>query len=141
MKKIILAFTVLMMMLAGQTFAQSYKVIVNNSNSISSLSKKEVSLMFLKKKNKWDNGIAVSPVDMKVNSSTREAFTKEVHNKKVSAIRSYWQQAIFSGVATAPTEKGSDKEVIEYVKSNTGAIGYISSASASNGVKVVHIIN
>nr|WP_321406371.1 substrate-binding domain-containing protein [uncultured Carboxylicivirga sp.] len=141
MKKIILLFTFMLIVFTGETLAQSYKVIVNNTNSISTISKKDISQIFLKKKTKWENGVAIVPVDLTINSTTRELFTTEVHNKKISAIRSYWQQAIFSGAATAPIEKGADKEVIEYVKNNAGAIGYISGSSDASGVKVITISN
>lgn len=141
MKNILLIFAFLMVFSIGETIGQSYKVIVNNSNMVTSISKKDVSNMFLKKKSKWGNGNAIIPVDQKIGSSTRESFTTEIHNKKVASIRSYWQQAIFSGVATAPVEKDSDSEVIEYVKSTPGAIGYISSTTNAQGVKVVSISN
>lgn len=139
MKRNIIAILVLIFMISGIASAQSYKVIVNNSNSISSLSKKEVSDLFMKKTTKWSSGVTVAPVDLVANSSVREAFSLSIHNKAVSAIRNYWQQAAFSGAATAPPEKSNDNEVIEYVKKNPGAIGYISSGTSADGVKTISI--
>lgn len=139
MKRNIIAIFILMFMISGFASAQSYKIIVNNSNSVSSLSKKEVSDLFMKKSTKWPSGVAVTPVDLVANSSVREAFSSNVHNKAVSAIRNYWQQAAFSGAATAPPEKSNDNEVIEYVKRNPGAIGYISSGASADGVKTISI--
>ena len=66
------------------------------------------------------------PVDLNESSKTRENFTKEIHGKKVSAIKAYWQKQIFTGRGVPPPEKSSDKEVLEYVEKNEGAIGYIS---------------
>lgn len=139
MKKILTILIALMVVMIGNSYAQSYKVIVNNSNSISSLSKKEVSDLFMKKTTKWSSGVTVAPVDLVANSSVREAFSLSIHNKAVSAIRNYWQQAAFSGAATAPPEKSNDNEVIEYVKKNPGAIGYISSGTSADGVKTISI--
>jgi ABC-type phosphate transport system substrate-binding protein len=115
--------------------AQSFKVIVNNSNSSTSLSKKEISDFFLKKKTKWADGQKVVPIDQKAKSDARKGFTDGVHKKSVSAIKSYWQQAVFAGKGTPPTEKPSDEEVIKYVSQNSGAIGYVSSAADISGVK------
>lgn len=117
--------------------AQSYKVIVNSSNSVSSVSKSELSDLFLKKKAKWASGQSVSPVDLSAKSSIRESFSQEILGKSVGAIKSYWQQFVFAGKGTPPVEKNSDNEVIEYVKSNEGAVGYISSGGNTAGVKVV----
>jgi hypothetical protein len=44
----------------------------------------------------------------------------------VSAVESYWQQAIFSGRSVPPLEKASDAEVLAFVRANPGAVGYVS---------------
>lgn len=119
--------------------AQSYTVIVNKSNSVSSLSKKDASALFLKKSKKWDNGQKVVVIDQKGNSEVRKTFSTEVHKKSVNAIKSYWQQAVFSGRGTPPVEKSSDVEVIAFVKSNPGAIGYVTSSANVSEVKALTI--
>ena len=117
----------------------SYVVIVNESNPVSSLSKDQTSRMFLKKVLKWGHGIKVEPVDQSKSSETRKLFTEEIHGKSVSSIKSYWQKMTFSGRSTAPPEKQDDFDVISWVKSRRGAIGYISSSSISDGVKIIAI--
>lgn len=138
MKKIKLLLIVIF--LSGvASYAQSYKVIVNSANSVSSLSAKEVSDFFLKKKTKWASGDKVIPVDLNSNSSSRADFSKSIHKKSVNAVQSYWQQYVFAGKGTPPVEKKSDAEVVEYVKRNSGAIGYVSSGASTDGVKVVTV--
>ncbi|NGP87847.1 substrate-binding domain-containing protein [Fodinibius halophilus] len=124
---------------ATEATAQSYKVIVNSANSTESISKKNLSEIFLKNKTKWDDGSSISPVDLKSSSATRKAFSNDVLGRDVGAIRSYWQQAAFSGKGTAPVERSSDAEVITFVKNNPGAVGYISESTDASGVKVLTI--
>ncbi|KAB2866590.1 MAG: phosphate ABC transporter substrate-binding protein [Bacteroidales bacterium] len=119
--------------------AQSFKVIVNNNNPNTTLSTGELSSIFLKKTSKWSNGEKVVPVDLNADSPIREAFSKNVHKKSVGSIKSYWQQYVFAGSGTPPVEKNSDTEVVEFVKKNTGAIGYISSGADASGVKVITV--
>ncbi|MCW3805112.1 substrate-binding domain-containing protein [Plebeiibacterium marinum] len=140
MKKLILLIILSITALSTEVMATSFKVIVNTSNNTNSISQKELALVFLKKHKKWDNGIEITPIDQKANANVRETFSTEVFNKKVAAIRSYWQKAIFSGMTTAPIEKDSDKEVVDYVKNNKGAIGYVSDDANLSGVKVITII-
>lgn len=121
------------------TQAQTFKVIVNSNNAVTTLSKKEASNYFLKKKSKWASGGKVVPVDQKGNSAVRKSFSQDVHGKPSGAIKSYWQQALFSGQGVPPAEKPSDAEVIAFVKANPGAIGYVSSGANTSGVKVVTI--
>jgi len=57
----------------------------------------------------------------------------------VQNLDTYWQQQIFSGKDVPPSNKSSDDDVIAFVKSNPGAIGYVSGSAAVAGVKVVAV--
>lgn len=117
---------------ATQAHAQGFVVIVNAADQTTSLPKAEISNIFLKKSTK------LTAVDLSKNSPTREAFTKAVHGRPSAAIQSYWQQQIFSGKDVPPAEKGSDADVIAFVKGNPGSIGYVSDkAELGGGVKIV----
>ncbi len=132
----LLAGTVL---ITGTAHAAAYKIIVNNSVPVSSLSKKAASDLFLKKTTKWENGSAVMPVDQLDSSTAREGFSKAVHGKTAAAVKSYWNQQIFSGRDVPPVEKKSDAEVLAFVRSTAGAIGYVSDGASAEGVRVVTI--
>lgn len=139
MKKIIILMCLIALAGISDIVAQSFKVVVNNDNAITSLTNKEVSDLFLKKKSKWTTGAIAMPVDLSSGSAVREKFSQQVHGKNTAAIRNFWQQAAFSGTATAPAEKASDTEVIEFVKKNPGAIGYVSPSASTQGVKTITI--
>lgn len=119
--------------------AQTFKVIVNVGNSTTSLSSKELSDIFLKKHLKWQNNENIIPIDLSSRSAVRDDFSNLIHGKTISAIKSYWQQFVFAGKGTPPVEKNSDIEVVEYVKRNPGAIGYVSLNSDVSGVKVISL--
>jgi ABC-type phosphate transport system substrate-binding protein len=117
---------------------EGFQVIVNTQNPVSSLSKDLVSKLFLKKVQRWDNGLAVSPVDQDQASAVRAAFSKVVHGKSVTAVASYWQRQIFAGNDVPPAEKADDAGVIAFVRSSPGGIGYVS-ANPPPDVKVVTV--
>jgi len=110
--------------------AQGYVVIVNGNNAVKSLSKEQLTNIFLKKMVKWDGGVSIAPVDQDKSSKVRESFTKVVHGRSVSAVDSYWQQQIFAGKDVPPPERDSDADVIAFVKANANAIGYIAAGVA-----------
>ena len=87
----------------------------------------------------WDHGGDVSPVDLGAESGARRAFSKSVLGKSMSAVRSYWQQQIFSGRGVPPPELGSGREVVSFVRRTPGAIGYVSSSTSVGGVKTIEI--
>ena len=118
-----------------------YIVIVNDANVVSALSTEEVSKIFFKKAQRWSNGVDVVAVDQPENAAVREAFSVAVHGKSVGAVRAYWQQQIFSGRAVPPAEKASDEQVVAFVRSTPGAIGYVSAgATLSPGVRRLQIV-
>lgn len=142
MRKFISAAAFGLLALLGMTRtaeAQDFKVIVNSANSTSELPASVAAKIFLKETAKFPNGTGASPVDLGKGSATRAAFSKAVHGRAVSAIESYWQQQIFSGKEVPPATKGSDDEVVAYVKATPGGIGYVSAGASTAGVKVIDV--
>ena len=142
-KPAVIAFTTLAVLVMPAIAAgQDFKVVINDSNTKPSISTEDLSRCFLKQTSTWINGVPVIPVDQSSSSDTRTAFSQEVHGRDVSSIKSYWQRQIFSGRGVPPTEKTSDEEVLEFVRSNPGAIGYVSvNADLGAGVKVLNIVD
>jgi len=117
----------------------AFKVIVHPENPVVSLTKKETSNLFLKKKSRWDETeTKVEPVDL--DSDVRDVFSQEVLRRSASAIKSFWQKQIFAGKEVPPPELKSESEVIAFVARRPGAIGYVSAAARLEGVKEVSIV-
>jgi ABC-type phosphate transport system substrate-binding protein len=139
LKRIVLLVAALLTFAAAsEVQAQEFVVIVNPANPVSALTRDEVSKLFLKRTTSWSAGGQVAVVDLAKSSKVREAFSQAVHKRAASAVDSYWQQQVFSGKDVPPPEKGTDADVIAFVKSNPGAIGYVAAAS-TDGVKVVSL--
>jgi ABC-type phosphate transport system substrate-binding protein len=139
MRARILGAIVLLMAMSSLAFGADFKVIVNNANEVTRISKADLNALFLKKMVKWSDGIPAAPVNQSKKSPVRESFTTAVHGKSVAAVESYWQQQIFSGRDVPPPEKSSDADVVAFVKANGGAVGYVSESTPTPGVKVVGV--
>jgi ABC-type phosphate transport system substrate-binding protein len=120
-------------------FAAGYKLVAHPSVPVSTLAKKDASAIFLKKTAKWEDGTPVLVVDQVATSPVRESFTTAVHGKSVAAIRSFWQQQVFSGRDVPPLEEKSDAQVLTFVRTKPGAIGYVSDTAQLTGVKVIEV--
>ena len=119
---------------------QGFKVVANEANPADSISKGELSRVFMKQSDTWANGGPIIPVDQAATSATRNGFSKVILGRDASAIKSHWQRQIFSGRGVPPMEKDSDDEVLAFVRVNPGAIGYVSSSTdVGPGVKVLDI--
>jgi hypothetical protein len=62
-----------------------------------------------------------------------------VLKRSVQAVKTYWQQRIFSGRGVPPPELESDDAVVRYVENNPGALGYISGTAALGKTKVLAV--
>ena len=146
MKKLyILLFSLVALILptTDQTsaLADDYVVIVNLENPQTTVSKSNVSKLLLKRTSRWDDDTPALPIDLDSRSPVRESFSRDVHGRSVASIKSYWQRQIFSGKSVPPPEASNDADVVQFVASNRGAIGYVSGNANVAGVKVVTLSN
>lgn len=124
----------------------SFRIIVNAATPVASLSREQLSRMFLRKVARWDGGPPVAPVDLRDDGagrapSVRQAFSRAVLRRSPEMVMLYWQRQIFSGRQLPPPERASEAEVVSYVRSTPGAIGYVSDDADLRGVRVVDLTN
>src|SRR5919108_5215675 len=62
---------------SGAWAQEGYRIIVNPANPTSTLSKAQVSNLFLRRTVSWDDGRSVAPVDQ-TDAAVREAFARDV---------------------------------------------------------------
>jgi ABC-type phosphate transport system substrate-binding protein len=118
-----------------------FVVIVSGSNAVVSMRRADLSAIFMRKTRSWPDGTQIIPVDQPPASRTREVFSRAVHGKSVAFVTRYWHRLIFSGRGIPPIEMTSDAAVIEFVRTNRGAVGYVDRQNLTgDDVKVVPVI-
>ena len=113
----------------------AFRVIVHLNNPLHAAEKAFVGDAFLKKVTRWGNGEVIRPVDLHADNGVRRRFSDAVLKRSVGAVRSYWQQRIFSGRDVPPPEVESDDNVVAFVAKYPGAIGYVSAEAKLAGVR------
>ncbi len=116
-------------------------VIVHPDNDADMLSPQAISDIFLKKKTQWDEKLAALPVDLPPVSALRKAFSEEIHGKSVEEILNYWKKTEAAGGPEAPPIVPDQKAVIEFVRTNPGAIGYVSTTAPFGDVNIIALVN
>lgn len=117
--------------------ATDFVVIVNADNPYYTLERSFIADAFLKKTTRWPNGDVIRPVDLAPDAPVRERFSQAILKRSVGAVKSYWQQMIFSGRDIPPPELARDEDVIKYVTTHPRAIGYVSPKTALTGIRPV----
>lgn len=138
---LVLGFALIAFQLPVASAAQTFQVVVHPDVEGSKIPRNILSSIFLKEVARWGSGQAVRPVDQSMRSPVRAAFTEEVLSRPVEGMGFYWADLIRKGIAPPPV-KPNDEEVIEYVASHEGAIGYVTLGSTPpDTVKVLDIID
>lgn len=118
-----------------------FRVIVHPQVKGSQIPRAALSSIFLKQAPRWGDGSPVQPIDQSVQSSVRKSFSADVLQQGIVAVQVYWQRKMSTGVVPPPV-KTSDEEVVAYVASTPGAIGYVSAATPlPDSVKPVEVTN
>jgi len=101
-----------------------FQVIVHPSVVGKTITKAVLADIFMGKAQRWGDGRDVLPVDLTATSPVREAFSKACLGLPTEGVRLYWMRRISSG-AQPPLSRKTDEDVIAYVASHPGAVGYV----------------
>ena len=122
---------------------ESFRVIVNAELKGDAITRSQLSALFLEGAGRWgstDHRVAV--VDQSLASPVRAAFSREVLEMEPRAVLFYWNRRVRERRGRPPKVKGSDADVVEFVASKAGGIGYVSNAiELPPSVKVMKIVN
>ncbi len=118
-----------LVLFASQSAVAGDLVVIANSGT--NLSASEVRDVFLGEK-QFAGSTKLVPVD---NAAQQENFlskTMQMNSVKYAGI---WTKKAFRDGLSAPAMKSSDAEVIQFVKTTPGAVGYV--GSSASGVNIV----
>lgn len=131
-------FGLLMSLALISTTAHAGVVVVMSAKSdVSSLTKAQVSQIYLAKSDALPNGKVARPIDQADGAAARNEFYSKVANKDAAQMKAYWSQLTFTGRAKPPREATGDAGVKAILAESPTSIGYISDGAVDSSVKVV----
>lgn len=117
-----------------------FHVVAHRDNPVSSITRPELSAIFMRRTTRWPDDSEIIPVDQLAQSDVRAHFSREIHQKSVAYVIRYWHRVIFGGRGIPPRELRSDAAVIEFVRDARGAIGYVTPDHApDDDVKLIAV--
>ena len=108
----------------------SVVVIVNLENEIDDISSVELKRIYLGKINYWDNKEIILKATLKTGSSLQEFWLSSVLEVTIREYQQIWLKNIFTGKADPPESFATVKKLIEFVRENPEAIGFVSEADS-----------
>jgi ABC-type phosphate transport system substrate-binding protein len=83
------------------------------------------------------DGVAITAVNAAKDSSIRNRFLKQYFNHDEDWYTGYWQVRRYSGLGAPPPDKSAGADIVNFVNSTPGAIGYIDEADVQPGMNVL----
>lgn len=118
--------------------AADFVVVTHPNNDIEQLSKQELISIYMGRTTTLEDGQQVLALDQESNSEIKEHYYEWLVNKSLNEINAYWSRLLFSAKAIPPYKLSSNEEVIQFINTNTNAIGYIDKHYVTDKVKVVN---
>jgi ABC-type phosphate transport system substrate-binding protein len=139
MKRLLIGFLTITVALAYAAHAQAQVIVIANPGvKAAEISKGDLKDIFTGAATSLPDGARVVPILLKA-GTVHEEFLKAYIGKNDTTYRAGWRSLVFSGQASMPKSLDNDAAVVEFVAHNSGAIGYISSSSPHEGVKVLAV--
>lgn len=111
-------------------------IIVNKKLTEASVTKTDVKRIYLGRKQKWTDNSPIHPAMLK-GGAVHEDFLNEYIEKTAQTFSLFWKREIVSGTGLPPKSFDTEAELVNFVSTTDGAIGYISTDTPSNSVKVI----
>ena len=137
MKIKMIVFVALLSIVPAVCMASGVVVIANKSVSDTTLTKSDLSNIYLGKKSAWSDGSKINFVVLAGN--THAAFLKDYIGRTESQFNTFWKKQIFTGKGSPPKELNSDQAMVDFVAQTAGAIGYVSAGADVSKVKIITI--
>ena len=129
-------FSLLACVLLSASVMADIAVVVHPSNT-NAVSADDLNRLFLGRMSSFADGSKATPFNLTEGAAIRDEFDSKVLNRSSSQLKAYWSKLVFTGKGTPPKELADDAAVKAAVAADPTAVGYISSSSVDNSVKVV----
>ncbi|MCK5885548.1 MULTISPECIES: hypothetical protein [Alcanivorax] len=111
-------------------------VVVAESSPLAEMDRHEVRQLYMDNASRFD-GHAVTVLDMPEGSQQRERFYQGATGKSASQLKSYWARMIFTGQGMPPRQVKNVRDMVQQVKQNPRAVGYVQEADMQEGLRVL----
>ncbi|MFN5181969.1 MAG: hypothetical protein ACK5D5_02975 [Bacteroidota bacterium] len=106
-------------------YSQDNFAVIGNDISANQISIAETKAILKGKNTFWKNGKKVILVLPSSKHPGSNDFSKLYYNTNSDGVKRYWLSLVFQGRSSSPVFLDTDREIIEYITKNEGAVGVI----------------
>jgi ABC-type phosphate transport system substrate-binding protein len=139
MRKLTTAACGLLLSLAASAATAEVVVVVSANNPVESLSRAQLTDIYLGRLNRFPNGDPVVPIDQRERSPTHDEFYSQYLGQSPAQIKAHWSKLIFTGRGQPPRAVPDDEAAAELVAENPNAIAYVDAGAVNERLRVIAI--
>lgn len=119
----------------GSLYSQEVAVIVNKSVTVSSADAGILSQVYSLNKTEWTSGKPVKASSVRVDAIKKKFYS--FINTSEDEVKRVWLKKKLTDGTETPKVFEQESDLLEYVKSTPGAIGFVSADKVTSDVKVL----
>lgn len=141
MKKALLIVLVIAgSLLACLARAADIYVVVSADNTWRNVNQRDLLSLYMGRTQTLPSGEAVAVFDLPRDHPIREAFYAALTGMSSAQVNSYWSRLIFTGRTLPPPVVPSEQSMIEQLRRNPGAIGYLPRVPNDSGLRPLLVL-
>jgi hypothetical protein len=117
--------------------ADNLYVVVSAQSPIRSLTQKELLALYTGRTRTLPGAELATPLDQQRDGTARADFYQALTGMDIARINSYWARLHFTGQVQPPKAVGDDAEMIQRLRNDASAIGYLTHEPQGGAVRVV----
>ncbi len=133
-------FLVLMSWFCPLWAAADMAVIVNAANPVKQLNQTQVADLYLGRSRTFPGGEYALVFDLPRDAPLRQRFFTSLAGMTPQQVNTYWSRLMFTGQVLPPQALPNDRAVLDIVRRNPGAIGYVNAEALDSAVRVVLLL-
>lgn len=128
------------MLMGAASVRADIAVIVNTANPANQMNVQQVADLYLGRTRNFSSGEFALVFDQMRDSPLRARFFQMLSGMSQQQINAYWSRMMFSGQVIPPQQLPDDRTVLEIVRRNSGAIGYVNAQGVDTSVRTVLLL-
>ena len=132
-----LALLALVWCMSAARGADTMVVVVSAQSPVQAMTQKEVLALYTGRTRSFANGEAARPLDQPRDSPLREAFYRALTGMDLARINSYWARLHFTGQVQPPQPVADERALIQRLRQDASALGYLAHEPNDPSVRVV----
>lgn len=127
-------------LLAAPLAHADFYIIVQAGNPQRGLTEREAVELFMGRTRSFSNGDFALVFDLPRDRPERAAFYKALTGMTAAQVNSYWSRLMFSGQSMPPQALPDEHAMVEIVKRNPSAVGWLTHEPADKSVRTLLVL-